>query len=170
MKFTVYDITKVAILSAFLIVVQVVFASLPNIELVTVLIMVYTLCFKKRITIASILVFVILQGLIYGFTIWWVTYLYIWFVLMALTLAVKRYNSNIIYACVGSAFGFLFGLLCSLLYLVIGNVQTAFSFFIAGIPFDIIHGVSNLVTVLVLLPVLQKMFNRINNIKNIKLF
>ena len=72
-------------LSAILLIGQVGMAALPNIEPVTMLIIVYTLIYKKQV-FYIIYTFVVLEGLIYGFGIWWFSYLYIWTILAVIVL------------------------------------------------------------------------------------
>ena len=60
------EIVTMGILSAVLLAAQVSLGFLPNIEIVTLLIIVYTLVIKKKVFFV-IYVFVLLEGLIYGF-------------------------------------------------------------------------------------------------------
>lgn len=76
-------------LSAILLIGQVGMAALPNIEPVTMLIIVYTLIYRKQV-FYIIYTFVILEGLIYGFGIWWFSYLYIWTILAVIVLLMKK--------------------------------------------------------------------------------
>ena len=63
-----------SMLTALLFAGQVGMQFLPNIEIVTLLIILYTRTFGKRV-FAVIYAFVMLEGLFYGFGIWWVRYL-----------------------------------------------------------------------------------------------
>lgn len=71
------EIVTMGILSAVLLAAQVSLGFLPNIEIVTLLIIVYTLVLRKKVFFV-IYVFVLLEGLIYGFGLWWLNYLYVW--------------------------------------------------------------------------------------------
>ena len=68
------EIVTMGILSAILLAAQVSLGFLPNIELVTLLLIVYTLVLKKKVFFV-IYVFVLLEGMIYGFGLWWINYL-----------------------------------------------------------------------------------------------
>ena len=59
------EIVIYGILSAVLLAAQVSLGFLPNIEIVTLLILVYTLVFRKKVFFI-IYIFVFLEGLIYG--------------------------------------------------------------------------------------------------------
>ncbi|MDQ9757401.1 hypothetical protein RFZ45_00270, partial [Acinetobacter baumannii] len=66
-----------------LFVAQIALAVLPNIEIVSLLVIVYTLVFERK-TIPIIYAFALLEGLVYGFGIWWIMYLYVWTILYAI--------------------------------------------------------------------------------------
>ena len=83
-----------ALLGALLLVVQVVLAPLPNVELVSLLVLLYTLEFPRQ-TPGAIGVFVVLEGLVYGFGLWWVMYLYLW-PLLALVVWLLRKNTSVL--------------------------------------------------------------------------
>lgn len=140
-KKTIYIVTM-GLLSAVLLVGQVIMAALPNIEPVTFLIILYTLVYGKEVFFI-IYSFVFLEGLIYGFGIWWVSYLYIWSILAVLVLLMRKNQSTILWAVVSGSFGLFFGALCAIPYLISGGIGAAFAYWSAGIPFDIIHCVSN---------------------------
>lgn len=74
------DIITCSFLAAILLVVQVTLGSLPNVELVSLLIIVYTLTLERK-TLAVIYLFALFEGFMYGFGIWWVMYLYVWTIL-----------------------------------------------------------------------------------------
>ena len=80
------EIVTMGILSAILLAAQVSLGFLPNIELVTLLLIVYTLVLKKKVFFV-IYVFVLLEGMIYGFGLWWINYLYVWSVQAVITLS-----------------------------------------------------------------------------------
>ena len=62
---------------------------LPNVHIVGVLVIVYTVVYRYRALI-PIYIYVILNGLFSGFGIWWLAYLYIWTVLWGLVMLVPR--------------------------------------------------------------------------------
>ncbi|MEG2769933.1 MAG: hypothetical protein RR902_03865 [Oscillospiraceae bacterium] len=164
-----YDLIVSALLAAILFVAQVCLSFLPNIELVSVLIIVYSLTFSKRQVIPTIFIFCILEGLIYGFSLWWITYLYIWPILMLVTLLLKKNRSVLFWATIAAMYGLCFGALCALIYVAVGNFKTAFAFWISGIPFDLLHCGGNFVTTLLLFKPLMYVLGRCNGkIENLK--
>lgn len=143
------DIVIVGIISALLLTQQVALSFLPNIELVSLLIILCTLTLGWK-TLYIIYIFVLAEGLIYGFGIWWINYLYVWTILMLLAMLFKKQRSPFFWAILSGAFGLGFGLLCSIPYLFIGGLSMAVSGIISGAPFDVVHCISNYILTLVL--------------------
>ena len=161
-QLSVYDLALCGLFSAILFVAQVVFAFLPNIEFVTLLIIVYTLVFKKR-TILIIYIFALLEGLVYGFGIWWIMYLYVWTILYFIVNVFRKNDSSIGWAVIGGFFGLSYGLLCSIPYAVAGGMNMGIAWWIKGIPFDIIHGIGNFVIILVLFKPIYNMLKKMHH-------
>lgn len=162
------DIALIGMLSAILFAVQAALRFLPNIELVSLLIIIYTIIFRKK-TVYIIGVFVLLEGLLYGFGLWWIDYLYIWYILYLLVLAFHKERSPFLWAVLSGAYGLSFGALCSIPSFFLGflngslakGLHSAFSFWISGIPYDIFHGIGNFFIALLLfhplLSILEKL-------------
>lgn len=155
-----YEIAIIGISSAILVMSQLAIAFLPNIELVSLLIIIYTLNFKRK-ALYVIYTFVLIEGIIFGFSLWWFAYLYIWLVLFVVTYILRNINSSLTWAIIASIFGLLFGTLSSIPYLFIGGISTAVAYIIAGISFDLIHCFSNFIIVLVLFNPLNKICKKI---------
>ena len=106
----------------------------------------------------SILSNVIINGVYAGFATWWVPYLYIWAILWGLTMLLPRkmpkWLACILYPAVCSLYGFAYGTLYAPAQaLLFGfNFEQTLAWIVAGIPFDVIHGVSNLFAGLLVLP------------------
>lgn len=148
------------LLAALLFALQISLIHLPNIELVSLMVMVYTLTLGKRV-MNILAAFTILEGIFHGFGIWWVSYLYIWPILAGFTALLKRWGApDWGYGILSCFFGFSFGLLCSLPYIV-GGPGAVFAWWISGIPFDVIHGISNLVIGLVLFKPVKRVFETV---------
>lgn len=155
------DFVLIGILSAILIVVQLTLASLPNVELVSLFIILFTLIYGRK-TIFIIYVFVLVEGMVYGFGLWFLNYSYIWMVLYLITLLFKKERSPILWAYISGMFGLFYGALCAIPYFFIGGYSMAFSYWISGILFDITHGISNFVVALVLL---QRIYHLLSYLK-----
>ena len=132
-----------ALLAAVMTGLQVAMSLLPNIEPVSLLVMVYALVFGRDV-FCIIFTFVMLEGLVFGFHLWWLSYLYIWplWAGIVLLLGRGREKGPLVWAVASGAFGLSFGALFALPYLA-GGPWAAFSYWVAGIPFDLIHCVGN---------------------------
>ncbi len=154
------DLTALAVFAALLIAVQVGLSFLPNIELVTLLIILMTKRFGWK-SMLSVWVFVLVEGLIYGVHIWWINYLYIWPLLVISVLLFKKLDHPLPFAILAGGYGLLFGTLCSIPYFLTGGLGAGFGYIISGIPFDLIHCISNFLLVLLLYKPLTFTLNKI---------
>ena len=149
MKYKTFEIVLLGILGAIAYVGQVALSFLPNIEVVSVLFLVYTKIFGKK-ALFPIYVFVLLEGIFWGFGSWWIMYLYVWAVLWGITMLLRRNDSAVFWAVINGAFGLVFGALCSITQGVMFGIGSGFAYFISGIPFDIVHCIGNFLTALFL--------------------
>ncbi|NLY47709.1 MAG: hypothetical protein GX059_01615 [Clostridiales bacterium] len=156
------DIVIIGIMSAILIIAQVALSFIPNVELVSLLVILFSLLYGWK-TLFIIYVFVLVEGLIYGFGIWWINYLYVWTILMLAAMLFKKQRSPFFWAILSGTFGLIFGTLCSIPYLFIGGVPMAVSQIISGIPFDVIHCVGNYAVTLALFNPLYRFLEWVNH-------
>lgn len=155
------DVVLIGMMGAIMFTLQVALSSLPNIELVTLLTILFTLIFNKK-AVLIIYVFVLLEGLLYGFGIWWFGYLYVWTVLYFITVLFRKVTNPIYWAVISGGFGLGFGALFSIPYFITGGFAGGAAYWISGIPFDLIHGISNFILALVLFKPLFKILDIIN--------
>lgn len=159
-KLTVKEVALMGIMTAMLEVSVHVMAPLPNVEPVTLLIILYTLFLGKKVfyVLAAYLFF---EGCFYSFGIWWAMYAYIWPLLSFVTWVFRKKESVWFWSLLAGAFGLFFGALCSIAWFFAGGAAAAFSWWIAGIPYDLIHCVSNIILCLILLPPLRRALARL---------
>lgn len=156
-KIAIKDIALVGMMVAIIEVCKVALAWAPNIELTSFWIIMFTLFFGKRI-LYVIPVFILIEGTMYGMHLWWIMYLYAWPILALATWLLRKKDSIFTYSMLSGIFGLFFGFLCALPYVVIGAVDggilsglyAGFTWWVAGIPWDIVHCVGNFVLMLVL--------------------
>ena len=123
---------------------------LPNIEVVTLLFIVYTIFYGRK-TILLAIGFTAIECLLKGFNIWSFMYLYIWPLLIIIVFYANSKKVGYVFYCILSGFfGLFFGMFCSIPYLFIGGWSMAVTWWIAGIPYDIIHCICNFVLCLLL--------------------
>ncbi|WP_228353497.1 hypothetical protein [Variimorphobacter saccharofermentans] len=128
---------------------QVALRFIPNVELISLFIILFTLILGWK-TLYIIYVFVAIEALIYGFGLWVINYLYIWAFLFFITMLFKKYQSKLFMAVISGIFGFTFGALCSIPYFITGGAASGIAYWIAGLRFDIIHGISNFIIAFIL--------------------
>ncbi len=140
-----------AFLCALLFISQVSLSWLPNVELVSLFLILYTLVFGRHVWII-LYVFVLLEGLFWGIGMWWFSYLYVWALVPAsvFLLYKKHCPSPVSAALLAGTFGMLFGLFSSLPAVLTGGLTAAFVWWTAGIPYDILHGMGNFIISLIL--------------------
>ena len=133
---------------------------LANVELVTLFLILFAICFGRE-TYFAVGIFVVMEGFIYGFGIWWIMYLYIWPSLVTVARIFRRKESMWFWVLVSTLYGLTFGFFCSIPYLFVGGLRTAVSWWIAGIPYDLIHGTSNAVLAITLFIPLKRILGTI---------
>ena len=162
------DIALIGVMVAVIEVCKMAMSFLPNIELTSFWLILFTLFFGWKIVLV-VPVFILIEGCIYGFQIWWVMYLYAWPLLVLLTWMFRRRESVWFWSILSGAFGLCFGLLCSIPYVVVGAVNggimsglyAGFTWWVAGIPWDIVHCVGNFVIMLVLYKPIRAVMRKI---------
>lgn len=161
-RYTVHALAEIAVMTAVLEAGKIALSFLPNIEIVSILIILYTRYFRGKV-LPVIVLFVGMESLIWGFSSWIIMYLYIWPLLALIAYLFRSQDSPIFWAVVSGIFGLLFGALCSIVYLFIGGLNTAIAWWIAGLPFDFIHCFGNVVTALALFKPLDAILKRYRN-------
>ncbi len=156
----VKDIAIIGMMSAIMVATQFCLSFVPNIELVSLLIILYTLTFGWR-SIYIIYVFVAVEGLIYGFGLWWFSYLYIWLILYLITKLFHRVQSPLYWAIISGAYGLSFGALYSITVMITSGIQGGLASWVQGIPFDIAHCAGNFVVTLILFKPLYFILNKL---------
>ena len=154
-----------SLLGAILIVAQISLRLLPNIELVSILIFIYAKYYRFY-SLLPVYIFIFIEGIIYGFGLWWLCYLYVWLILVLLTIILtskitlkNTLLDSLICAITIGFFGLIFGFLFSISYMITIDFKSGITYFISGIIFDIIHFVSNFIIGMVLYIPLNKLFN-----------
>lgn len=146
----VRTITRVALLSATLYVSKLMLEFLPNIELVTLLIILYTLVLGKE-AFLIVTVFNLFEAVQWGFGLWWISYLYTWPVLCVAVLMLRKFIKEefVVWAVVAGMFGLLFGSFFAIVYIPVDPAY-ALTYWISGLPWDVWHGVWNFILMAVL--------------------
>ena len=168
-KTTVFDITLVALMVAVIEVFKFAMMGIPNIELTSFWLILFSKNFGKKVYLV-VPVFVLLEGIIFGFNLWWISYLYTWPILVFVTRIFKKNDSAIPWAVISAVFGLCFGALCAIPYLFTGTdlksgLTLAFNWWVAGIPWDIAHCVGNFILMLLLYKPLSSVMTKLQTNK-----
>ena len=159
-KITARQIAAMGVMAAVLTVAKLALSFLPNIEPVSLLLILCALTIGYR-SLYVVSAFILIEGLLYGFGIWWIFYLYVWPLLVILTIRFRKQDSVLFWAIFSGIYGLLFGLLYAISFLFSGGPYMVFVKWISGIPFDIIHGISNFIICLVLMKPLRRVMKRL---------
>ena len=155
----VQDIALMGMLIATLEVGKIALNAIPNVEIVTLLIILYTMQYGRK-TIYAVIVFVLLECFMWGIGLWTIMYMYIWPLLAVIVYFLRRIDNVWFWSIFAGIYGMLFGALGPLVYLFMGGVKTAFAWWIAGIPWDVVHGISNLVLMAALYRPLRRLLKK----------
>jgi len=133
---------------------------LPNIHLLGTLICAITVVYRVK-ALYPIYIFVFITGLYGGFSPWWIPYLYVWTVLWgAVMLLPKQMPKKIapfVYMAVCSLHGFLFGVIYAPAQALLFGLdfKGMLAWIAAGLPFDMIHGISNFFVGILICPLVS---------------
>ena len=160
-KLSAREICVLALMAALIFGTKVALASLPNINLNSVLIILTVVFFGWK-ALYTFYIYVLLEGLVFGFSIWWVGYLYVWAGRVIAAMLLRKNDSALIWAVVAGVFGLIFGPLMYLEYFAInGGWEMFFAMWVAGIPYDLTHCIGNFVFTLVLYRPLYRVIDAI---------
>ena len=159
-RISVKEIAVFGMLGALMYASKVIMELIPNVHLIGTFIVAMTVVYRKK-ALYPIYIFVFLTGLLNGFGTWWIPYLYIWAVLWGVTMLLpknmSRKKSVIVYCIVCSLHGFLYGTLYApfqaLMYNL--NFEGTIAWILAGLPYDAIHGVGNLLCGILIVPLAE---------------
>lgn len=157
---SVRDVVLFGVLGALTFGAKYVMSPLPNIEPVSLCVMLYAVVFGRK-WIYPVYLYVAMEILFYGISLWNINYLYIWAVLAIGARALKNMDSAIGWAMLSGGFGLLFGALCGIVDVFIGGFSYAAAKWVSGIPFDIMHCVGNFAIALVMFKPLRGLLERL---------
>ena len=160
MKLTIRETVLFSVLGALMFGLQVVMGPLPNIEPVSLLIMLFAVTFGWK-SLYVIYTFVVMEILFYGFSLWNLNYLYIWTILAVAAILMKKQTHPLSWALLSGVFGLLFGALCGIVDVFIGGFAYAAAKWVSGIPFDLLHCAGNFAMALVLFVPLRRLLSKL---------
>lgn len=170
MKLRIREIAVFGMLGALMYASKIAMEFAPNVHLLGVFTIAFTVVYRKK-ALYPIYTYVFLNGIFSGFATWWIPYLYLWTVLWGVTMLLPKQMpkkvQTIVYMAVNACHGFLFGTLYApaqaLLYGL--SFKGMLAWIVSGLPFDFLHGISNFICGLLIVPivhVLRRLENSVN--------
>lgn len=136
---------------------KVIMELVPNVHLLGTFTVAYTVVYRRK-ALYPIYIYVLLNGIFCGFATWWIPYLYIWTILwgavMLLPKNMPKKAAPLVYMIVSAAHGFLYGTLYAPAQAILFGLsfEGMLAWIIAGLPWDMIHGVSNFFCGMLIMP------------------
>ena len=165
-KYATYNIAVIGLLSALLVTGKYVLQFIPNVEIVSSLIIVFTCTLGLKRTFPAVLVFCLLDNLLYPFSIFvTIQYFFHWPLLCILTKLIIRNNKpnlkyNIVFVIYIAFMSFLFCLETPMINEIF-NISKFIPTLVSGIPFMIPMLISGVVVITVLYLPLCKTINKV---------
>ena len=145
-RLSIREIAELSLFCALMVAGKECLRLIPNVHPVTLLLLLATAVYGAKALYPA-----------FGFAL---LYLYVWPIVVLAALPFRRSESRAFWAAIAGLHGLCFGALCAIPYFFIGGWQMAFSWWVSGIPYDVIHCVSNTVLVFVLFPPLRRALER----------
>ena len=140
----------------------------PNIHLLGVFTIAFTVVYRKK-ALYPIYTYVFLNGIFCGFATWWIPYLYLWTVLWGVTMLLPQKMPKkirpVVYMVLNACHGFLFGTMYAPAQALLFGMsfKAMIAWIVAGLPWDMIHGVSNFFSGILIVPIVNVLLRLENN-------
>ena len=154
------ELTLFGVLGALTFAAKYVMSFLPNIEPVSLMVMLFAVVFGRK-CLYPVYLYVAMEILFYGLGLWNINYLYIWAVLALAAYLMRKMRASLGWALLSGTFGLLFGALCGIVDVFIGGISYAVTKWVSGIPFDIAHCAGNFVIALILFAPMRKLMEKL---------
>lgn len=160
MKLTIREMAVFGMLGALMYASKMIMEIAPNVHLLGVFTIAFTIVYRKK-ALYPIYIFILIIGVFNGFATWWIPYLYVWTVLWAITMLLPKKMPKkfrpIVYMILNACHGFLYGTLYAPAQVILYglNFEKMIAWIVAGLPFDFIHGVSNFLCGILIMPIIS---------------
>ena len=147
-------------LGALMYISKIVMDPFPNMHLLGVFTVAFTVVYRKK-ALFPIYIFVFITGIFSGFATWWIPHLYIWTVLWGAVMLIPKNMPKkvapIVYIVVCGLHGFLYGILYAPSQALLFGLdfKGTVAWIVAGLPFDMVHGFSNLILGVLIVPIIK---------------
>ena len=159
MKLTIREMAVFAMLGAVMFASKVMMEGLPNIHLLGTFVVAFTVTYRAK-ALFPIYTYVFVNGLWEGFSPFgWLPELYLWLILwgavMLLPKKLPRVIAPVVYMIISGLHGLLFGVFYAPVYALFAKMSwdRVWLWVLAGLPFDLIHAVGNVVLGTLIIPI-----------------
>ena len=154
------DIVLIGLLSAATTAGKLALSFIPNVEIVTLFFILFAVVLGMKRSLFVAVIFVTTDILIYGFSTWVLGYYLVWPLLVIIaSLLRNKTNSEYVYAFLGGLFGLFFGLFFAITESFFYGPAYGLAYWVNGLVFDLLHGVSNFIIVLLMYKPLKNMLD-----------
>ncbi len=158
-RLTTHEIAVFALLGAIMLASKTLLEAVPNIHPVTMLLMTYTVVYRKK-AIFPLVIYLVLDTLKWGIMTM-VPYFYIfplcWLCTMAVPRSLSRGKQQLCYTVICTLFGLLFGTLYApwqaFVFMKSFELSKIAAWIVAGLPYDLIHAAGNFAASFLILPI-----------------
>ena len=159
-RLVIREIALFGMLGALTFGAKVAMSYLPNIEPVSLFVMLFAVVFGWK-CLYPIYLYVLLEILVYGISTWNLNYLYVWAILAVAAYFMRRLKHPVWWALLSGTFGMAFGLLCAPVDFLLGDLQFVVAKWVSGLGFDITHAIGNFVIALIAFVPLRKLLTKL---------
>ena len=138
---------------------KVAMSGLPNIEPVSLMVMLFAVVFGLK-GLFPVYLYVAMELLFFPAGTWAINYLYIWAILFVAAYFMRKLKNPIFWALLSGAFGMSFGFLCSFIFFRKG-LGYMLAWTASGFPYDIPHAIGNFVIALILFYPLRTLLTKL---------
>ena len=154
------EVVLFGILGALTFALKFAMAALPNIEPVSLMMVVFATVLGLK-ALYPCYVYVAMEILTFGIGTWNINYLYIWAIIVVAAWLMRKMEQPLAWALLSGVFGLFFGAFCAPVDVVIGGWSYAAAKWVSGIPFDMLHGAGNFVLALIMYKPLRKLLEKL---------
>ena len=154
------EVVLFGLLGAMTFVLKLAMAGLPNIEPVTLMMLVFGAVFGLK-ALYPAYVYVAMEILTFGLGTWNFNYFYIWAIPVVAGFLFRNTKGALAWALVSGVYGLAFGALCAPVDVFIGGWSFAVTKWVSGIPFDVLHCAGNFAIALIMFEPLRKLLEKL---------
>lgn len=162
MKLSTKEMALYGMLGAVMFASKILMEGIPNVHLLGVFTVAFTVVYRMK-ALYIIYTFIFIEGVYAGFNTWWVPYLYLWAVLWGVTMLLPKKLPRSVapaaYMVTCSLHGFFYGTLYAPFQAIAFGLsfKGMIAWIMAGLPWDIVHGISNFCCGLLICPIIAFM-------------